>query len=379
MSEALEAEIETARRQVSAETISMTISELTNLYREGTLVIRPEFQRLYRWDNSQKSKLIESILLGIPLPSLFVAQTPEGKWELVDGLQRVSTLLELQGLLPDEDGNLRGFLRLEKTKFLPSLEGRTWEATLDAPGLSEAQRLDLRLARLDLKVLKRSSDPTAKFDLFQRLNGFGSPLTAQEIRSAMMAGTDARALEWVGTLANSQEFKYCVALSDRLVNEQYDLELVLRFLMLHDLEPATRSTLDDFSTRLDDWAISFASDFDSRRPELERVFFRSFDLISTPVGDDIFRKWNDARDRFSGAFQHTAYEVIAIGTGYLVRHDRAVRSDIVEAAKELSQVLSGMAGFATGRSSADRLARTLPAGRKLMTSERSTISAEDFR
>src|SRR5579884_211987 len=92
----LESEIRRARLEISADTISMSISELTSLYREETLIIRPEFQRLFRWNIEQKSRLVESVLLGIPLPSLFVAQSEEGTWELVDGLQRVSTLLELQ-------------------------------------------------------------------------------------------------------------------------------------------------------------------------------------------------------------------------------------------------------------------------------------------
>jgi len=94
----------------------MSIGELTNLYRDGELIIRPEFQRFFRWTSIQKSRLVESILLGIPLPSIFVAQTLGGVWEVVDGLQRVSTLLELQGELKDGEGNILPPLRLDGTK-----------------------------------------------------------------------------------------------------------------------------------------------------------------------------------------------------------------------------------------------------------------------
>ena len=109
MTSRLETEITNGRLEIAADTISMSISELTNLYHEGVLVIRPEFQRLFRWSQEQKSRLVESVLLGIPLPSLFVSQSDEGKWELVDGLQRVSTLLELQGHLKNPDGSVRPF------------------------------------------------------------------------------------------------------------------------------------------------------------------------------------------------------------------------------------------------------------------------------
>src|SRR6267154_6350799 len=115
----LENEIAEARRTISSDGYPMSVGELTNLYRNKELIIRPEFQRLFRWSNTQKTRLMESILLGIPLPSIFVAQTEGGKWELVDGLQRVSTILQLQGELLDENGKKVNPLILEATTYLP--------------------------------------------------------------------------------------------------------------------------------------------------------------------------------------------------------------------------------------------------------------------
>ncbi|WP_162885997.1 DUF262 domain-containing protein, partial [Pseudomonas syringae] len=99
MGSMLEKQINDARRTISTDGYPMSIGELTSLYKDGELIIRPEFQRFFRWSESQKSTLIESILLGIPIPSIFVAQTESGKWELIDGLQRVSTILQVQGEL----------------------------------------------------------------------------------------------------------------------------------------------------------------------------------------------------------------------------------------------------------------------------------------
>ena len=190
---ALESELETARRTINTDGYPMSIGELTNLYRDGELLISPPFQRLFRWSDSQKSRLIESILLGIPLPSIFVAQDEEGKWELVDGLQRVSTLLQLQGLLDSEDFPA---LTLTGTKYLPSLEGVIWESTSE-PSLSSAQRLDIKRAKIDLKIVQRGSDPQTKFDLFQRLNSFGSRLSNQEIRNAQLVGANPAFVAWL--------------------------------------------------------------------------------------------------------------------------------------------------------------------------------------
>lgn len=375
----LEAEISTARLEISADTISMSISELTNLYREGVLEIRPEFQRLYRWSEEQKSKLVESVLLGIPLPSLFVSQSEQGQWELVDGLQRVSTLLELQGVLVGSDGLPLPPLVLTETKYLPSLAGCSWNGHLTGLELSDAQRLDVRLARLDLKVIKRSSDPKAKFDLFQRLNSFGSALSPQEIRSAMIAGTNSECLSWLTGLAARSGFRECVGLSERLVDEQYDLELVLRFLMLHEFDVFDgRRKLSDFARRLNEWSVDLALEFSARAPQLEHVFTTTFDILAENGGDQVLRKWDNERSEFRGSFLNTAFEVLAIGAGYHISRDATCRTDFASAAQELWGIPEMSTRFATGLATQDRLVKTLPLGRKLMSDPPSAVSSADL-
>lgn len=366
MTQELEAEIDKKRLEISADSVSMSITELSNLYREGILVIRPEFQRLFRWSSEQKSRLVESILLGIPLPSLFVSQSQDGKWELVDGLQRVSTILQLQGLLPGLKGTSPQPFVLQATKFLPHLENHSWTGHGNTTALTEAQKLDIRLSRLDIRVIKRSSDPKAKYDLFQRLNSFGSALTAQEIRSAMMAGLNHSALEWTTKLTKDPAFTSCVTLNDRQREEQYDIELVLRFLMLHQLSDVTRSKLADFPAKLDDWAADLAADFDALAPALEAVFTRTFEYLAAAGNENLFRRWDDSLMQFRGGFLNTAYEVIAMGAGYCMAQGEKPRLDPEEAARQLSRALSKSSRFATGLATADRLVKTIPLGRKLM-------------
>ena len=368
---ALEEQIEKARTEISADTISMSITELTNLYKEGVLQIRPEFQRLYRWSEEQKSRLVESVLLGIPLPSLFVSQSEEGIWELVDGLQRVSTLLELQGVLRKPEGELMPALTLRATKYLPNLEGRSWngdglehEEGDDDMALSEAQKLDIRLARLDLKVIKRSSDPKAKFDLFQRLNSFGTTLEPQEIRSAMIAGTNSKALSWIAGLANDDNFATCVPISDRLKDQQYDIELVLRFLMLHNRDVVNRAGLQDFPTRLNDWSVDLASEPD-RWPSLEATFLKTFKILAENGGENVLRKWDRNKSEFRGSFLNTSFEVLALGLGFHVASGTPHRTDMLAAARQLWELPEFTERFATGLATADRFVKTIPLGRRL--------------
>ncbi len=90
-------ELEIARQNIKTDGYSMSIGELINLYRDNDLKLDPAFQRLFRWDDEQKTKLIESILIGIPIPEVYVAQKSEGTRHVVDGVQRHSTILQLTG------------------------------------------------------------------------------------------------------------------------------------------------------------------------------------------------------------------------------------------------------------------------------------------
>lgn len=361
----LEEEIERARRQISSDSYPMSIGEITNLYRDGELIIQPAFQRLFRWEQEQKSRLVESLLLGIPIPSIFVAQGEDGKWELVDGLQRVSTILELQGVLKS-DGEPLPPLQLSGTQHLPSLEGRYWDGPNETESLSAAQRIDIKRAKLDIKIIKRGSSPAAKYDLFQRLNAYGSPLTAQEVRSALLVSINPEFNTWLEKLAQNDQFVECTALSDRLISEKYDVELIIRFLVLHSRESVSSNALRSFAQFLDNEAVSLAMEFPKNKSKLEKVFNKTFEVLWKGGGENAFRKWDTQRKTFVGGFLNTAFEVIAMGLGYRVAGGLKYRDDIANAAKELWKRSDMGTRFATGLSTEVRLAKVLPIGRDLM-------------
>lgn len=90
----LREEIEIQSKAISTDSYQMSIGELINLYHDGEIDIHPEFQRMYRWSKTQRVKLIESILLGIPLPSIFVGARKDSIWDVIDGVQRLSTIYQ---------------------------------------------------------------------------------------------------------------------------------------------------------------------------------------------------------------------------------------------------------------------------------------------
>ena len=103
----LKEEIEARASKIYRDSYQMSIGELINLYKDGEMDIHPEFQRVFRWSESQKTKLIESILLNIPIPSIFVSQGEDGVWDVIDGVQRLSTIFQFVGIFKDV-GNFQG-------------------------------------------------------------------------------------------------------------------------------------------------------------------------------------------------------------------------------------------------------------------------------
>ena len=123
----LKKQLEESRRKIKTDSYSMSVGEIINLYEEGDINLNPAYQRLFRWDDYQRTNFLESILLGIPIPEIFVAQTHDAKWDIVDGVQRLSTILQFKGVLKGYDP-----LTLKKAKYLTFLEVKSGESNLNA-------------------------------------------------------------------------------------------------------------------------------------------------------------------------------------------------------------------------------------------------------
>jgi Protein of unknown function DUF262 len=228
---ALTKEIEKAKLFVSTDDYSVSIGELSNWYSNKEIIINPDFQRLFRWSPKQKSALIESILLGIPIPPIFVYENKNGVYELIDGLQRVSTLLEFMGVLFDADGKPVPSSTLTATDYIPSLEGAHWHTDPNIKSeydIGSALRLHVKRAKLGIQILRKESVESSKYDLFQRLNGNGSILTPQEFRTCVLIMIDSKKFSLIKDLAGESNFMDLLSLSDDAVERQGDLDYACR-------------------------------------------------------------------------------------------------------------------------------------------------------
>lgn len=297
-------------REIRTDAYSMSIGEVISMYKDRDLEIHPEFQRIFRWTRDQRSRLIESVLLGIPIPTIFVAQRDDGVWDVIDGVQRLSTIFEFVGEYIDEEGERRSPSVLTRGEYLAELEGVGWsDGTPEATDtLNDALRRDFKRAKLSFSIIKRDSDPNAKYDLFQRLNA-GSTLSLQEARNCLLIMANKPAYDAVSELQELDDFIQCVPLSEAKEDTAYRAELVLRFFCQIDYSGGRGQLPDEFGSYLTEWM---------KRRALEGVEFievdlfkRTFRLLAEAVGADSFRRYSE--NRHLGPFLISSYEFITTG------------------------------------------------------------------
>ncbi len=309
-------EVEAARLKIHTDSYPMSIGELVSLYEDEDLEIHPEFQRVFRWGKDQKSKLIESILLGIPLPSVFVSQRNDGVWDVVDGLQRISTILSFMGKMKDENGKLMEPLILSSTKYLENLEGKVWDAIGDDKSSevsSDIKRIFKR-EKINITIIKRESEEGAKFELFQRLNTGGTKLSRQEVRNCMLLMENELAFSWLKSCSSNEDFKRSISVSDRKEDEAYADELVIRFLVLRNFPKEDRNPAEDVGDSLDNQTLKIISpeanfDFDSEK----LIFDSTFKAIYESLEDLSFKKINIGNGKRQGPINIPLYDFLCYG------------------------------------------------------------------
>lgn len=207
---------------ISIEQRVVPMDTLIRRLKQGSVRLNPNFQRKEVWDNGRRSRLIESIILRIPLPMFYVSADVEGRWDVVDGLQRLSTIRHF--ILGD--GN-KAKLRLEKLEFLGErLNGKTFDdIDINSPAY---QRMINTILETEMRftIINPGTPEEVKRNVFKRLNTGGLPLTSQEIRHALYQG---QATDLLATLAESKSFKEA---TDNSINDSRMAarELVLYFL-----------------------------------------------------------------------------------------------------------------------------------------------------
>jgi hypothetical protein len=270
-------------------TKNFTIREIFSQIDEGELDLAPDFQRSFVWNKRQQTRLIESILLGIPLPAFYFNQDGSGSHQVIDGVQRLTTVSKF----------MSGNLLLNE----PDLEYLTGLAGQDFNTLDPVVRRRFSGTQIVAHVIEPQTPDEVKYDIFNRVNTGGSPLTAQEIRHCM---SKSRSREFLKVLVESESFdqatggafwsRDATGISIRDNHRMSDREMALRFCAFKNLpieRYAQSSSLDAFLleyTRLMDGLAST----EQPAPDLESLaagFDRAMINANRILGPAAFRRW----------------------------------------------------------------------------------------
>jgi hypothetical protein len=315
----LQDEILARSREIHTDRYSMAINEANSMYESGDLEVHPEFQRIFRWTIEQQSRLIESVFLGIPIPPIFVAARSDGVWDVVDGVQRLSTLLRFMGALKGSDAQSDSPEPLMAGEYLKGLKGLVWDMELFANGphenlvaLTDAQQRFFKRARLDFQIIQHTSDEQAKFDLFQRLNS-GTRLSEQEARNCLAVMLDPSFYRWLQDLAGFEPFDRTVDISERQERESYGAETSLRFLAIVTASRDDLVTLGDvgefLTNRMREFISSDSFDRDYEAGRFKNVFM----WLDAALGSSVFKRYDAGSDQFKGKFSISAFEAVTTG------------------------------------------------------------------
>ena len=307
----LDEQLREQRRMVDFDTFDIQLQELIRMLADKQIAVAPAYQRLFRWDNARCSQLIESLMLGIPIPNLFMATNVDNTWEVVDGVQRISAIVKFAA-----DDNLRsslglnGALMLEDLQKIDHFNGFTFES------LPSHIQQHIRTRPLRVVTLNDKSDSVVRFDLFERLNTGGITLTNQEIRDCVYRGPFADLLK---DLSNDPNFIHVVKLTSKQKRDGTSEECVLRFFAFLDNYKNFDHSVVDF---LNDYMNLARVGFNhlARAAEFTDVFMQ----LSNVFPDGIKRPGRQTTTPLN------LYEGVAVGAALAIKRNRRLVADGLE-------------------------------------------------
>lgn len=292
MSANLVEQLNDQKRKVDFDSFDITVKELIGMFADSMIDIAPEYQRQFRWSEERQSAFVESVFLGIPIPSLFMAANADGTWELIDGVQRLSTLIHFVG-----DDVVRNRVNLRDPLVLCELEKLTDFNGKRFTDLPQSTQLQFLLKPLKVTTISDKSDLNVRFDLFERLNTGGVALTPQEIRSCIYRGEFNETLR---ELARNKDFHKVLRLPKEGERNGTREEFVLRFFAFYHNYRSFEHSVIDF---LNNYMAKASKQFD--RKENQQLFEAVFKELAKAFPQGLTRR--------RGVTPTNLFEAVAVG------------------------------------------------------------------
>lgn len=317
----------------------------------GELDLEPNFQRGQNiWDRQRQSRLVESLMLGIPVSSFYftdeksiVDGVPTNKWQVVDGLQRLCSIRNFMIGIPDEKNRK---LKLSGLEYLRQYDGKTFDE------IPPPVQRTVEEAQLTVFVIRASTPSAVKFNIFKRLNTGGVPLSQQEIRHALNQGPAA---DFLRDMADSTEFR--MATGNRVgTRRMADREYVNRFLAFFVQDVREYQDMDSF---LNQALKVFARKSKDEQDFVRREFLDTLSLFGRVFKEHAFSRIDMKSGMFLKPINKALFEVLTSETAKLSANarDRLERNPETTSAfrsllaDESEEGLSSVVGISTGRTS----------------------------
>ena len=297
MEENIVEKVEEKIKEVRTKSLDLSFNEILDMYLNKELKIRPDYQRLFRWDEQRQSQFIESIILEMPLPPIFFVENPDGTYELIDGLQRISTYLKFRGQLrkvDDEDNVLQECepaTILSGCDVLEELNGKTFET------LSPSIRMKLKRNFIRAEILLNQTDRDLRYHMFKRLNTGGIKLERQEIRNCTVRILGDKFINFIKDLSQNEDYKNSVSsMNEKDQNSMSAEECILRYFSFkNNMNNYNDSDMHKF---FDDYLEDVTREKLNFDYSNEKLIFESlFKKINKIFGDELFK--NPKINRFN--------------------------------------------------------------------------------
>lgn len=345
--ESLLDQVKENRKQIKYDTITFSLSELVRMFNDKEIKIDPEYQRLFRWSRAQQSDFIESLILEIPVPPLFFFETDMGIWELLDGLQRLSTVIKFIGTDQDVPQEFQGQdkneedwhydtqnditipLQLVGADYLSTLEGLSF-ARLPVP-----LQINLKRTRVQVYVLKRETHPSYKYEVFKRLNRSGSALSDQEVRNCSIRLLGNAFPEFINKLSADSNFVAALGFSNELIRQKEAEEYCVRYLAMKNYASNFKHDVAEFLTRYMEQVARGAIKFDYS--EEETLFHRVWKAINEAMSNGIAFRGKDHEGKSFGPFSPTLFEMVSVAVALNITKAEALSPE--DRASKISQLI----------------------------------------
>lgn len=229
--------------------------------------------------------------------------------------------------------------------------------------LTLSQRLLIKRAKIQASIILKESDESSKYDLFQRLNTGGTGLTPQETRNCILISINQPLYERLRDLSKDENFINCVRLNGNKEEEQYDMDLILRFLVFRSLEEKKLKEIDDLNVYLTDMMEKIALDQNFDFAQEEKYFRETFAFLAKTSKENSFRRYDPAKDKFLGGFLVSAFEAVALGVGYNLESINKSSIEMENLIKKLWENKEFTKNIGSGVRASTRVSKIIPLSR----------------